>query len=64
MLYIVLKRKREKCTRAAVNRNRTLDRGRVLQRNKHVRISDNGAGDKEGRAFQDKASIARIQPFV
>ena len=64
MLYIVLKQKREKCTRAAVNCARTLDRGRVLQQNKHVRISDNGNGDKEGHAFQDKASIARIQPFV
>ena len=64
MLNIVLKQKREKCTHAAVNRNRTLDRGRVLQQNKHVRISDDGNDDKEGRAFQDKASIARIQPFV
>ena len=49
---------------AAVNCNRTLDRGRVLQRNKHVRISDNGDGDKEGHTFQDKANIAHIQPFV
>ena len=64
MLFIVLKQKREKCTRDVMNCARTLDRGRVLQQNKHVRVSNDGNGDKEGRAFQDKASIARIQPFV